>query len=65
MVRTIFILFLLSAAGLMSCNDFEQYEADNRGAEEEGYCYPDLEVEGDTMSFVTSDMGRMYFDRKY
>ena len=49
----------------MSCNDFEQYEADNRGAEEEGYCYPDLEVEGDTMSFVTSDMGKMYFTREY
>lgn len=44
---------------------YEQYEADNRGAEEEGYCYPDLEVEGDTMSFVTSDMGRMYFSREY
>lgn len=44
---------------------YEQYEADNRGAEEEGYCYPELEVKGDIMSFLTSDMGRMYFDRKY
>ena len=43
---------------------YEQYEADNRGAEEEGYCYPELEVKGDIMSFLTSDMGRMYFDRK-
>ena len=44
---------------------YEQYEADNRGAEEESYCYPELEVKGDIMSFLTSDMGRMYFDRKY
>lgn len=44
---------------------YEQYEADNRGAEEEGYCYPELEVKGGIMSFLTSDMGRMYFDIKY
>ena len=43
---------------------YEQYEADNEGIEEEGYCYPELEVKGSTMSFLTSDMGRMYFDRK-